>query len=719
MDVLSVVDEIIQTIRNKIGEAISPIFQSIGNAVDGAIRRIRDTIDDFVNGIERNLFNLIDRISSALESAWNSVVSAFSTMYNTLRDSIADFIGRMLRAVDAIAESISEALETTYNTVKEALERTVERVSEWVTNAYQSVREWLENFIQRASEWVQEAYHNVSEWLSNAIQNIANWLGAVYQRVAQFVDNLLHPLRTLAEAISKSLDLIWKNFFETVYQWWNQGFSPSGKQIWESISNWVVKNIAPFIRVGQDAWREITINPAVPASVKEFVSRDSLFATITGLLMALPMIVSFSNMIIGEAYDGIRENIRQESWKINHPALLSPENAVQAVERGLMTEAQFTEEMERHGYRSYQWNIMRNLYERLLAPVDLITLVRREHITREDALSLAKKGGYSVELFGLIEKLTEYVPSIDDLIRMAVREVFSPEQAQALGLYADFPEQFAAMAAKQGMSRETAMMYWAAHWQLPSPQMAFEMYHRGIIKSREELKELLRALDYSPAWRDKLIELAYNPLTRVDVRRMYAFGILNEEEVYRAYLDLGYSPVNARRLTEFTKSIEAKEEAPTVTKNAELTRAQIEKAYRLGIISEDEANTMLRSIGYDEYEAAFIIALNDYERELNRREKIVKKITTRYVNGIIDRTTAIMELAKENYSATEIEDILSEADIDRAAKYRLPSHTDLRKMLDAKLITIDEYKDALREMGYDEFWVERYSRLPRKTEVTA
>ncbi|GAH79863.1 unnamed protein product, partial [marine sediment metagenome] len=74
-------------------------------------------------------------------------------------------------------------------------------------------------------------------------------------------------------------------------------------------------------------------------------------------------------------------------------------------------------------------------------------------------------------------------------------------------------------AGKKGLSKEWSERYWAAHWNLPSPQQGFEMLHRGVINV-SELNMLLRALDVMPFWRDKLTAIAFRRLTRVDIRRM-------------------------------------------------------------------------------------------------------------------------------------------------------------------------------------------------------
>ena len=83
---------------------------------------------------------------------------------------------------------------------------------------------------------------------------------------------------------------------------------------------------------------------------------------------------------------------------------------------------------------------------------------------------------------------------------------------------------------------------------LPSIGQGFEMLHRRVIEDAD-LDLLLRALDVMPFWREKLKDISYNPLTRVDVRRMHRIGVLEEEGVFNAYLDVGYNEENAQLMT--------------------------------------------------------------------------------------------------------------------------------------------------------------------------
>jgi hypothetical protein len=150
------------------------------------------------------------------------------------------------------------------------------------------------------------------------------------------------------------------------------------------------------------------------------------------------------------------------------------------------------------------------------------------------------------------------LPSISDMVRFELREVFR-EPDRSIQLSPPPTEIFKGYARQLGFSEFWADSYWAAHWELPSIQMGFDMYHRLREKTdnyeaftEDDLRNLLRKQDVLPAYHNQIIATAYAPFTRVDVRRMYKLKVLDEEGVVNAYRDLGYSPFKSAQLAEFT-----------------------------------------------------------------------------------------------------------------------------------------------------------------------
>lgn len=239
------------------------------------------------------------------------------------------------------------------------------------------------------------------------------------------------------------------------------------------------------------------------------------------------------------------------------------------------------------------------------ATQDVIAYELRQDPSLSDLDRQLSKIGIHPAYHNLYKELAYQIPPVADIITMAVREVFTPEIASRFGQYEGLPTAFVEWVGKKGLSQEWAARYWAAHWSLPSPQQGFEMLQRGVI-SRDELALLLRALDIMPFWRDKLIQISYNPLTRVDIRRMYALDIINTAEVNRAYQDIGYTPENAARLTLFTVKLTEQAEARAAAakakagleKGATWTTAQTLSFLKKGLITADRARQEFAALGY-------------------------------------------------------------------------------------------------------------------------
>ncbi|GAH80833.1 unnamed protein product, partial [marine sediment metagenome] len=153
-----------------------------------------------------------------------------------------------------------------------------------------------------------------------------------------------------------------------------------------------------------------------------------------------------------------------------------------------------------------------------------------------------------------IEEMIQTYPAIPgpgDLFRLVAKEAFEPDIVKYYGYDEEFPAEQVKWLKAQGITEDWARKYWYAHWEPPSIQAGYEMLHRGVIDARE-LFDLYRTVEIPPFWRDKLTKIAYNPFTRVDVRRMHKAGVLSEAELLRAYMDVGYDAEKAGKMTEFT-----------------------------------------------------------------------------------------------------------------------------------------------------------------------
>lgn len=261
------------------------------------------------------------------------------------------------------------------------------------------------------------------------------------------------------------------------------------------------------------------------------------------------------------------------------------------------------------------------------------------------------------------------LPTMADLVRMEYREVFRPEFRKELIEDEPISSDFEALTAQLGYPQSQAENYWGAHWDLPSRTQGYEMYHRlrsamqidkdgNVVESGGEyslpatysnpfelndLNTLLKRQDVLKRYRDQLVEIAYKPFTRVDVRRMYRAGVLSFEEVIAAYLDAGYNPERALKMAEFTRA--------WVTEGVEKreTKGGVLDAMKTGIISKAEAETELGAF-YPADVAKRYVDIALVKNKLNKAD--VGKL---FYAGEMDESEARTRFAAMGYPAEDVD----------------------------------------------------------------
>jgi len=355
------------------------------------------------------------------------------------------------------------------------------------------------------------------------------------------------------------------------------------------------------------------------AALREKQPQSSVFENVVYGLSYLTFFMTAVSEVGGVRAESIVQHFRRE----NPTALLDTEDIRDAVLRGIGNEANWIDELKRMGFADFKIDAMRQLWQELPPP--------------------------------------------SDLIRMAVREAFDDRFAALVGADQEFPADFAFNAARQGISEDWAQKYWRAHWSLPSAEQGFHMFHLGEI-SRDELNALLKALDYTPFWRTPLTNIAYNTVTRVDVRRLFAAGVWDRARVLREYLNIGNTPENAEALTQWTVTTYGEDTAGA----RDLTRTAIEQAYKQGRLTRDEATARIVELGYDEDEADFLLANVDVAieaftaaaAEAQVRDLTQSTMLRAYRDRIISRDELAALLTDLGYTSEGVELLIAVQDFD-------------------------------------------------------
>ncbi len=429
--------------------------------------------------------------------------------------------------------------------------------------------------------------------------------------------------------------------------------------------------------------------------------------------------------------------------------------------RGSVDQQTLESEATAQGVPTEVVNLLVSLRERIFSVQELLNAYYRQIITPTEYTSEMERLGYPQERSSLLLQIAEPLPPLQDIIRLAVRDAWRDDVAARWGYDEDYQPIVGEHLQKLGYDPDWAVRYWRAHWELPSVTWARDMVHRGII-SEEDFKTLLRIADYPRGWRDALTESIYAPYTRVDVRRMYKLGVLDESEVIASYRALGYDEEHARNLTEFTIKYEAADTASKPEQYKQLSLTLIERAYLKNLIPRSEYQTRLMELGYDSDEIEIIMSLSDlkrtvdgttdyyaqYQRDVTsviersysrgilsrdtalsylsevgvpetaadymlsaidfavyekQRESELTVVKASFVNQSIDETQCVQQLGRLDIPAKEQEQLLYEWSVEREGQTRRLTEAQYRRAWQTNVIDRDGYIAACRALGYTEY----------------
>ncbi|GAH56471.1 unnamed protein product, partial [marine sediment metagenome] len=189
--------------------------------------------------------------------------------------------------------------------------------------------------------------------------------------------------------------------------------------------------------------------------------------------------------------------------------------------------------------------------------------------------------------------------------------------------------------------------------------------------------------------------IAYRRVTRVDIRRMYKQGVLDESDVLESYLEHGYNPKNAGRMTEFT----IRQTLATLSK---FTSGDIIKAFSNRMISRGEATSLLRDIGIRPEDANYIVSTAEYKRQWAFTDDQISGIRNLYKKRVYDENQTRDRLARLNLPADQIDVLMQQWYYEKIEELDATWTTaQTLKFLKRKLISSDRAKRELMLNGYD------------------
>ena len=537
----------------------------------------------------------------------------------------------------------------------------------------------------------------VKEAINTAVAPIVATTNAIIDNVEGFATALRDTLPTLGlnivEGLAQPIGLL------------NEGIETAAKSILNAFFGDIASDVTDRIDGIITMFEEEAAD--FPDILKLTAPGALPVAAVGGLIagFALPMILS---NVASTALSPFSEKLRQRLNSLVRPTLIGPTDAIQAVQRGFLEADPANTILSRHGLPQAQIEPLFELLKQRPGTMDIVDFWRREILTDEQATTELHNLGWDERYIGIIKEAAFPPPGVQDLIRMAVREVFSPEIAEAFGQFEEIPSAYLKWAKQVGLTQEWATNFWAAHWALPSVQQGFEMLHRGVITD-EDLERLFVALDVMPFWRAPIKAISFRPFTRVDVRRMFALGVLDRIGVLRSYLDLGFAPDKAENMTEFTVRWVESTRKVEKDKERDLTKGDIIGLFNDGLLTEEVAMGHLRTMGFSATEAELLIQREIVQELRQDRKADIALIVDQAKIKVLTFQEAQDRLNGLDLTRKEMERATIDVTRATAQRTRLPTKADLDNWFELSLMSLTQYEQELDNLGFPAKYVALYT----------
>lgn len=741
---------------------ISKINSTVG-AIPNDIVNSTNAINKKIDSLQTNVYGKIDVVS-------NNVLADIDKRSATTDGNIDYAMNRILSQVDGdtklVEGKVDGALTANLDKANTLYQLIIDRtgsVNTTLNNSVQTKIDESESLLNKQTTVILNAINTAANATQNPIVNVATPATPPVQNGTDFLSQLIAVLSGASPAgaqdnsdsptpyggrpilLSTGNSTLDPNIFS--YFFGNFGTSLTN-QI-QQIST-IVNNASQGHYATLDAFE---------TDFKKLGVDSDFVTSILQLLFIIPSLLNIGKQL-SDVFNIRIQRLAAQQYDL---AQLDVSSLVEMFRRKEIDQPTALLEIEQLGYSNKDAQNLLNLGIQLLDTNTLIKLHQRELLDENTIAQKASQIGFTYDDFKLLERANALRPGIADYINFASKQLYSPDIVAKFGNTLELPQGLINDLQSNGLDSEFTEQLWKAHWQVPGTSVGFDMLHRGIISSGD-MVDLLKVLDITPFWRDKLQQESYKVLSRIDARRLHAFNIIDDTELRKIYKENSFTDQDADRLVKLANTIEDEQENPKKKKLRELTYSVIITAYGDGLLSKQDVKTQLLPLGYDDGEIELLLRIEDYtlankkikvqkekhyakltdiatksyiNRSISRDEllsylrqagfsdidaqseanfidaeyaisfkaQIAKSVEQQYFEGLYSDTDVIVSLQSLGFLPTEAQNILTQLQTLKTFRTKKPSLGELTSLYKKGFYTLDEYTQILRNDGYAEQYI--------------
>jgi len=733
---------------------LTNLIHKAGHAVSGLTSKINSEITSHIPGVKTALDLLEGRIVAAAKSGIHDAKTVAPLAGAIAGGKILQSLGSAGGALDTIYGGLTKALDNATQlaqqveqshtlTILKHLDQTYSTFKDLSSQLHRDVKQGITSEL-RIPQQIADALGSTEATWHRSIQE----LGATNARIAEEVFKPgLHqagaePLDTLRgnlkipkpnatdEAVfsandrladlspGENLDRIYNEFYAWVAQWSNnqeslteeilQGKAGLGHMFEAMIGSvihvfWYGAQALEVLGVKLESMYELYRQDILKDNPYKLLSPgEALEATRRDLIPKDQYVEELAK----QGIDPTRAQVLYDMAQF----LFSPRDAVELYRRGLVDAGQYTELMSQNNLNTEQAQSLYDLMRPLLGAGDLTDLYWRSQITETGYLEFMSFLGYDQDTSRRLLLLSQRVTSPRAVVASEGRRAAANNGWLSSTLLEYAPQDVQDAFTADRVNQDQTALEWLMHWRIPDAEWWVQAYFRGD-RQLSEVYEAMRANNYPPEIWDDIIDVSRELLPTWMVPDIVASGVWEQDQAVTHLKKLGFSEQSALILYQYGKSKGKSSKATTASELHGLSLGVSRQLYDDGVISADQYKQVLVEHGYGEEAARLTVDLADLKAQANARKQYAGQLVDQVKLGALSYSDAMSRLYTEGYSDAEVARYALEIQRAQQANYKLPTRSELDKMLKDGIIDAQTWSEVMGVMGYSQFWQQKLLTL--------
>lgn len=360
---------------------------------------------------------------------------------------------------------------------------------------------------------------------------------------------------------------------------------------------------------------------------------------------------------------------------------LPPDLAALAVLRGIISQAEGEKIAAESGVSRSDFQIMIDDTGEPLGLQELLEAYRRGFIDKATLERGIRQSRVRNEWIPTAEALRFSPLSVADAVNAVVQNHLGQSQA-------------ASIAEQNGLAPGNVdILIQTAGEPLSRTEME-QLYNRGLVSHAEVIQALRES-----RLKNKYNELAFDLHTRILEPRTLAsaveFGSISHADAVKHAMAYGYSEADAQVLIG-----EGSARKLFSYKNRVITAA--ESLYEASGLSEAAFQQTVKSMGFTDEEARFIIQAADFRRREKQVTTTVNAVRAKFIAHHLTENQVIAILDKSGLLAAQRDQLIATWKTERSAIVRNLTEAQVIRAMKKKTLTLQQADDRLIQMGYSQ-----------------